>query len=166
MEQSRCYYLLTYVCKQPLFIHYSANIQHTCSTSFSSTLVSLTSAAVHCVTKTVFRHDLWVTSGKWQQSLPAVCLSLAQRSSGRIFADAFTTATNPPHYSGKRWSSYVQQAEAGSDVLTAAAITRSFWQYTHTGVGSYHHKLYWHLHLCTLCVCHCFFTRRLLFYFL
>ena len=35
-----------------------------------------------------------------------------------ICADAFTTATNPLHYSGERWSSWVQQAEAGCDVVT------------------------------------------------
>ena len=31
-----------------------------------------------------------------------------------LCTDAFTRATNPPHFSGERWSSRVQQTEAGS----------------------------------------------------
>ena len=35
-----------------------------------------------------------------------------------LCTDAFTTAINPPHFSGKRWSSRVQPTETGSDVWT------------------------------------------------
>ncbi|CAB1423043.1 unnamed protein product, partial [Pleuronectes platessa] len=36
---------------------------------------------------------------------------------GREAECAFSTATNHPHYSGKRWSNRVQQTEAGSNVI-------------------------------------------------
>ena len=34
-----------------------------------------------------------------------------------LCTDTFTTASKPPHYSGERWSSRVQEAEAGSKIL-------------------------------------------------
>ena len=44
---------------------------------------------------------------------------------GSFFAQTFTTASNPPHYSGKKCSSSrVQQAEAGSDVLIPLCRSR------------------------------------------
>ena len=45
---------------------------------------------------------------------------------------AFTTPTNPLHYSGERWSSRVQQAEAGSDMLTPLRRSRDLLDNTHT----------------------------------
>ena len=43
-----------------------------------------------------------------------------------LCTDAFTTVTNPQHYSGERWSSRVQHTEAGSDVLTSLRRSQDF----------------------------------------
>ena len=40
--------------------------------------------------------------------------------------DAFTTATNPVHYSGERWSSRVEQTEAEGNVLTPLRRSQDF----------------------------------------
>ena len=52
--------------------------------------------------------------------------------SRRFPAQSFIAATNPPHYSGERWSSRVQQTEAGSDTLTPLWRSRDFLDNTET----------------------------------
>ena len=84
-----------------------------------------------------------------------------------FYTDAFTTATNPLHYSGNRWSSLVQQTEAESKVLTPLRRSRDhvYSKHPDTLVSAYHHKLSWHLCWYLLCVCHCVFNGRYLFSF-
>ena len=78
--------------------------------------------------KAVFRHDLWVKSRKlateFIQSLP---LTHAQR-------EVFTTAPNLPYSLRERWSSRVQQTEAGSDVLTLLRGSHDLLDNTQTSV--------------------------------
>ena len=47
-------------------------------------------------------------------------------------SDFFTTATNPLHYSGERWSRQVRQTEAGSDELTPVQKSSDFLDNTQT----------------------------------
>ena len=61
-----------------------------------------------------------------------------------LCTDAFTSATNPPYYSGKRWCKQIQQVEAGSNVLIQLQGSGDFVN-SHTVVGSYHHKISKHL---------------------
>ena len=111
----------------------------------------------------VFRHDLWVKSKELAKEFTSsLSYTHAQRSGGVLCTDTFTTAANPPHDSGERWSSWVQQTQAGSEVLTPLCGS---WQHTDTVVCSYHHNLSWHLRLCLLCVWRRLFTRRYLFCF-
>ena len=43
-----------------------------------------------------------------------------------LCTDAFITTTNPPNYSGERWSSRVQPAEAESDILIPLRRSHDF----------------------------------------
>ena len=61
----------------------------------------------------------------------------------RVYRAAFTTASNPRHHPGQRWSSRVQQTEVGSDILRLLRRSRDF-----------HNKLSWHL-------CHRFFPQEI-----
>ena len=61
----------------------------------------------------------------------------------------------------ERWSSQVQQAESGSDVLTL--LQRSRDHVYGTFVSSYHQKLFWHLCRCLLCVCQLFYRYIYMF---
>ena len=99
--------------------------------------------------KAVFRDDLRVKSGVYPESAFHTCTTQWEV----LCTDVFSTATNPPHYSGKRWSSQVQQAEAGSNVLAKLQRSHGFLYKAHdTMISSHRHKRSL-LSLCIFYVC-------------
>ncbi|CAB1453887.1 unnamed protein product [Pleuronectes platessa] len=74
--------------------------------------------------------DLWVKSEEWIRSLPRVHLSPTRTTQQEVFCSdtfTFTTATNPPHYSGTRGkestdSTRRSAVRAGSEAAERAVL--------------------------------------------
>ena len=86
--------------------------------------------------KALFRHDLQVKSGDSSAEFTQFAFLTCTTQQDLLCTGTFTTVTNPAHYSNERWSSPLQQAVAGSDILTLLRRSSVFLDNSQTPVSA------------------------------